>query len=576
MRRLRPLLRIVGWLAALGALLPAAAQNVGALSVYEGQRILAVSFDLNGLPADPAEAARLREEIRAAFPIRPYTHFSRMQAEYSLSQLRSLPFVRDASLLIVVTGEGGLELTVAVDLAPTEAARSPRTQNLFRDLRAFPVVYARGNTFVTFRAALSEMVYSNRNAWFGRPQPFNEGNPLADRPAGAGWTAWLEGYGMAGLYAIARIVRPLDLHLYGGLSGIAAFSAGRELFTAQSRLRLGAEDAFAGVVGGGRDAADRIYSYNATFGRKSFVLGNGWLIVNTAMNGQVRAALQLNPRWAARQLFQIGGRYDKFMGQFFRIRPDELPTLDSRTVLNGVNAEYAPNEWVQAGAAYLAVPRSGRQYYLHDGKVASRRGLRVWNLRLYGNPPAGRPGPFYKAEVGWQRNAHFDMRAYAWYMHLGWNFARTAGTPALSYRFAYFSGDDPRTAAYERWDALYTGGNGEQWVQGANMYKIVQNANEMTHLIQLSWMPLRKLQFIGQLWAFAAPERNNLGGNPALSELRGRYYGTEFDLTIKYFRSARWYFHFNAAYTLPGDAVRNAAPRTRDWFSLMFFFRYSL
>lgn len=561
---------------ALAAFLRSGAQTVGVLSVYEGQRILSVSFEFEGLPADTTAAASFRRQAEAAFPVRPYAHFSRMQAEYYLAQLRALPFVRDASLAVAVTGEGGLELTVAVDLTPATSEVTEPARNLFRDIRTFPVVYARGNTFVTLRAALSEMVYSNRDAWFARPQSFTEGNPLADGPAGAGWTAWTEGYGMGGLYAIARIVRRLDLHLYGGASCIAAFSTGRELFSQRARLRLGVEDAFVGAVGGGRDAAGRIYSYNATYGRKSFVLGNGWLVVNTAMNGHVRAALQLNPRWAARSLFQAGGRYGAFMGQFFRIRPDELPLLDSRTVLGGVNAEYAPCEWVQAGAAFLYVPHSDRRYYLPDGAVRSRRGLRVWNLRLYGNPPAGRPGPFYKAEAGWQRNAHFDMRAYAWYVHLGWNFARAQGAPALSYRFAYFSGDDPRTAAYERWDALYTGGNGEQWVQGANMYKIVQNSNEMTHLVQLAWMPLKKVQLIGQIWAFAAPRRNNLGGSPALSELAGHYYGTEFDLTVKYFRSARWYFHFNAAYTLPGDALRRAAPHARDWFSLMFFFRCSL
>lgn len=570
------LLRLLLAIWALTASLRLGAQTVGVLSVYEGQRILSVAFDFTGLPADAAEAERLRQQVQAAFPVRPFTHFSRMEVEYYLSQVRALPFVRDASLVIVVAGEGGVELTVAVDLIPSGTEEAPRIQNIFRNLRSFPVVYARGNTFLTLRAALSEMVYSNSDAWFARPEVFTEGNPLADAPAGAGWTAWLEGYGMGGLYGIARIVRKLDLHLYGGVSGIAAFSTGRELFTEQARLRLGVEDAFVGLVGGGRDASGRGYSYNATYGRKSFVLGNGWLVVNTAMNGQVRAALQLNPRWAARRLFQAGARYGRWMGQLFQIRPDELPLLDSRTVLNGVNAEFTPGDWVQAGAAVLHVPRSGRQYYLPDGTVRTRRGLWVYNLRFYGNPPVGQPGPFYKAEFGLQRNAHFDMKAYAWYVHAGWNFARTPGTPSLSYRFAYFSGDNPGTAAYERWDPLYTGGNGEQWVQGANMYKIVQNSNEMTHLLQLTYMPARKLQLIGQVWAFAAPERNNLGGNPAFSLMHGRYYGTEFDLTVKYFRSARWYFHLNAAYTLPGDAVRRAATRTRDWFSLMFFFRYSL
>lgn len=569
--------RLLLW--TLLAVAPAArSQTVGLLSLYEGQRILSVEFDLSGLPSDAAEAARIRQEVEAAFPVWPYTHFSRMQADFYLSRIRSLPWVRDASLVIVVSGEGGLQLTVAADLMqPGESARPPRSQNLFRDPGSFPVIYARENTFLTFRGALSEMAYGNSDAWFGVPGPFVEGNPLADTPAGGGWTAWLEGYAMGGIYGIVRIVPRWNVHLYGGAGYIAAWSVGQELFTRRGRLRGGAEDAFVGIVGGGRTASGRDYSWNATFGRKSFVLGNGWLIVNTAMNGDVRAALQLSPRWAARQLFQAGGRYGNFLAQFFRIRPDELPILSSRTVLMGFNAEWTPCPWVQAGAAVLHVPRSDVRYYLPDGGIRSRKGLWVYNLRLYGNPPTERPGPFYKAEFGYQRNSHFPMRALAGYVHAGWNFARTHLRPTVGYRFAYFSGDDPRTTTYERWDALYTGGNGEQWVQGSNMYKLVQNSNEMTHLLQVTVDPAHRWQVVGQAWAFVAPRSNNLGGNPALSQLREHYYGTEFDLTVKYFRSSRWYFHLSAGYTIPGNAVRRAVDlRTHDWFSLMFFFRCSL
>lgn len=571
MRRL-----LLGTLLAAG--LPARAQTVGMLSVYEGQRILSVEFDLIGLPSEGAEAARIRQEVEAAFPVWPYTHFSRMQADFYLSRIRALPWVRDASLIIVVAGEGGLELTVAAHLMqPRKGERPPRSDDLFRDPASFPVIYASGNTFFTFRGALSEMTYGNADAWFGLPGPFVEGNPLADAPAGGGWSGWLEGYVMGGVYGVVRIVPRGNVHLYGGAGYIVAWSAGQELFTRSGRLRGGAEDAFVGIVGGGRTASGSDYSWNATFGRKSFVLGNGWLIVNTAMNGHARAALQLSPRWAARQLFQAGGRCGGFMAQFFRIRPDELPILDGRTVLEGLNAEWTPCPWVQVGAAVLHVPQSDVRYYLPDGVIRSRKGLWVYNLRLYGNPPSDRPGPFYKAEFGYQRNARFRMRALAGYLHAGWSFAGSHMRPTVGYRFAYFSGDDPHTTTYERWDALYTGGNGEQWVQGSNMYKLVQNSNETTHLVQCTFDPVRRWQVVGQAWAFIAPRRNNLGGNPALSYLNGRYYGTEFDLTVKYFRSARWYFHLSAGYTIPGNAVRRAvAARTRDWFSLMFFFRCTL
>lgn len=550
-------------------------QSNNPVSIYEGERISSVRFQYTGQPADTALFADMRRQAEEVFRVYPFTHFSRLQTEYGLSRIRSLPFVESTVLYVTPLPEGGLGLTVDVALVrPSE--KTEKTADIFRNIRSFPVIYSDNGIFFTFRLAASEMVYTNGNAWFGRPGPLLAGNPLSEGPAGKGYTGWVEGYGMGGVYGIVPLHRPWNLYVYGGLSYIAAFSAGRELFTDRSRFRGGTEDAFLGIVGGRKGGDGPDFGYNILYGRKSFVLGNGWLIVNTAMNGQVRGALQLNPRNAARSLFQAGFHRNELLVQVFRIRPDELPSLDSRTVLEGLNLETGKGDRIRVGASLLYVPKSDRHYYMPDGTVHTRRGLWVYDLRLFGNPPSGRPGLFYKAEGGYQRNRRFRMRAYAWYAHLGWNFSRAYGAPSLSYRFAWFSGDDPSTRAYERWDPLYTGGTGEQWVQGANMYKIVQNSNEMTHLVQLVFSPARKWQTVTQLWAFLAPQKNNLGGNPALSELPGRYYGSEVDLTVKYFHSRHWYFHFSTALTFPGDALRRSIPRSRDWFSLMFFVRYSL
>ena len=109
------------------------------------------------------------------------------------------------------------------------------------------------------------------------------------------------------------------------------------------------------------------------------------------------------------------------------------------------------------------------------------------------------------------------------------------------------------------------------------MYKIVQNSNEMSHLLQLVYSPVSKLQTVTQLWSFMAPQSNNLGGNPGLSVMKGRYYGTELNLTVKYFYSRQWYFHLNTAFTVPGSAVKETIPGDlKNWFSLMAFVRYSL
>lgn len=550
-------------------------QNNNALSIYEGERIQSIQFVYAHLSADSLKAAAQRQQVEQAFLIYPYSHFNEFQITYYLSQLKNLPFVENALFNVTPQGDGSINLRVTVE-GVQEGGVASRRSNLFRDLRSFPTIYSAPNSLLTFKMSASEMAYSNANAWFAQPTPLTTGNPLADHPVGRGYTGWLEGFAMGGIYGITRLIPRWNFHLYGGASYIVSFSAGRELFTDQSRLHGEVEDAFVGFIGGKRLDSGNEYSYSLLYGRKQFVLGNGWLLINTSMNGQERAALQINPRWAARSLFQAGFRWNKFQLQLFGLRPNELPIFYSHTLLTGANVELGSSDRVQLGASLIHAPRSEVKYYLPDGGVHQRKGLWVYNLRLYGNPPSGQPGWFYKTEGGYQTNQNFKMRAYAWYAQLGYNFATTTGRPALSYRFAYFSGDDPATQAYERWDALYTGGTGEQWVQGSNMYKIVQNSNEMTHLIQLIYTPVPKVQTVTQLWSFIAPQTNNLGGNPALSVMQSRYYGTELNLTVKYFHSRRWYFHLNTALTFPGGAIKEIVPDTKNWFCLMAFVRYSM
>lgn len=572
MRKLCFLLLIILIMGSSGGLM---AQTNNAVSIYEGERIQFVEFVFTGLPADTLKAAEMEQQVKNKFLIYPYSHFNEFQVNYNIAQLRNLPFVSDAVLTIIMQADGGVGLVVNVSLTQKEATATKK-MNLFKDLHSFPVVYADQRSYLTTKFSASEMAYSNNNAWFAQPAPLLAGNPLADNAPGKGYTGWLEGFAMGGLYGITRLSSWQNLHLYGGASYIVSFSAGRELFSDKSRFYGEVEDAYAGIIGGKRLDSEHDYAYNVLYGRKQFVLGNGWLIVNTSMNGEERAALQLNPRWAARNLFQAGFRLNKMHVQVFQMRPNELPLFYSRTIINGLNLELGNSNRVQLGASVLNSPRSDVKYYLPDGTVHNRKGLWVYNLRLYGNPPAGQPGLFYKAEGGYQNNANFKMRAYAWYTQLGWNFAKTPGKPSLSYRFAYFSGDNPKTKAYERWDALYTGGNGEQWVQGSNMYKIVQNSNEMSHLLQLVYSPIPKIQTVTQLWSFIAPQTNNLGGNPGLSVMDSHYYGTELNLTVKYFHSRNWYFHMNTALTIPGNAIRGIIPDTKNWFCLMAFVRYSM
>lgn len=550
------------------------AQTNNPISIYEGTLVQSIDFKYTGLPTDSNVAAEYMRSVETTFVVPPQSQFNSLLAAYYVSKINLLPFVTNARINVTATSQNEIAISISVAISPTVHRGEAKRENATRNVALLPVLYNSGRTFVTLKAAASEMAYSNDNAWFAQPAVLTNGNPLATSPVGAGYTGWLEGFASAGVYGIVKVIPSINLHIYGGANYLVSYSAGAELFTNKSRIHGDIEEAFVGIVGGGRASNGKMYRYNATYGRKQFTLGDGWLIINTSMNGDNRAALQLNPRWASKRLIQAGVQYGGLFLQGFRLEPNELPILNSHTVINGLNLELRNSKNALLGFSFLSVPSSGLRYYLPDGTTHTREGMQVYNVRLFKSARQG-SGLFFKAEGGYERNTNFDMSAWAYYGELGWAFGKVKGTPTFSYRYAYFSGDDPDTKSYNRWDALYTGGNGEQWVQGSNMYKIVQNSNEISHRFQGVYNPIPKIQFVGQVWLFYAPQTNNLGGNPALSVIKSRYYGSEYNLTIKYFRSRSWYFHLNTAYTIAGGAIRNNVPNSKDWFCLSAFARYS-
>ncbi|MEG2365379.1 MAG: alginate export family protein [Alistipes sp.] len=546
----------------------AMAQTNNPVSLYEGAIVQSVEFDYANLSSDTTLMNAYAKVVESEFRITPLSQFNSFLASYYLSKLNLLPFVDRATMNVAPTAQNEVVVVVSVAFLKAEVAEKQR------HVTSLPVLYSSDRTFLTLKVAASEMAYSNLDAWFAQPEVMTEGNPLADQPVGEGYTAWVEGFGSAGVYGIVKVIPRMNLHIYGGANYLVAFSAGNELFTRKARISGAVEEAFVGLIGGGHTAQGHIYKYNATYGRKQFTLGDGWLIVNTSMNGDDRAALQLNPRWAGKSLLQAGVVWNRIFVQLFRLKPNELDILNSRTVLNGANVELRNRKNGLLSLTFLQVPKSAFRYFMPDGSTHTRQGLQVYALRV-AQTTGQSGGLFFKSEIGYQRNTNFPMSAWAGYGEVGWNFKTTRTAPAVSYRFAYFGGDDPDSRGYNRWDALYTGGNGEQWVQGSNMYKVVQNSNEISHRLQGVFTPLPKVQMVGQIWLFYAAQKNNIGGNPALTTLQSRHYGSEYNLTVKYFHSKNWYFHLNTAYTLAGRAVRVNVPHTRSWFCLSFFARYS-
>jgi len=324
------------------------------------------------------------------------------------------------------------------------------------------------------------------------------GNPLVvGTPSGKGYHDWVEGFVHTGIYGITPLTD--SFYTYGGVSVIASGSVGQELFTDETRGYIGVEDAYAGFITGATTEEGNRIVLNASAGRQRFLLGDGFLIANTSANGYNRAALQSNPRWAADMLALAQFTYNSTKFEAFYLDPDELTVVDTGTVIEGVNLDHVFDNGLFAGLSYLYVPKSTFGYFTTTDTF-SREGLQVFDARFRWQPnAAGQSGLFLAGEAALQRNENFDMRAYGFYGEAGYTFAELPWTPTFSYRHAQFSGDDPATARFERWDPLLSGGNGEQWVQGINHFKIVQDSNVIAHRFQMRMRPTPKIELVPQV-----------------------------------------------------------------------------
>lgn len=563
--------------------LPLATLSQGTWAQYaigpdETPRLEAIQIHISNPGQDATSVERAKDRLRKGMSLFPGDRLTQEKLDFELARLRSNGAISAVELDVQRGPTGGVVLQVEVALTAHAAPdhSQPAGALVKGSSQGFPLLYQDSQSFLKVKLETLGLYYGNRNAWYGRPDRFLAGNPLVvGRPSGAGYQDWVEGYVHAGLYGMTPISP--NTYLYGSGSVLLSGSTGRELFTDQTRSHFDIEEAYAGVVTGRTtDQGDR-WVLNVSGGRQRFTLGDGFLIVNTAANGHDRAALQANARWASDFLGLAQLRYNQWKLEAFHVDPDEIPILDTRTRIYGLNVEHTPLPGLNWGASYLTVPRSTAKYYLPDGSQREREGLKVYDLRGRWQPNAvGQSGPFIAAEAALQRNSNFPMKATAYTGELGYAFAQAAWKPTLSYRYSHFSGDDPHTARYERWDPLLSGGNGEQWVQGINHFKVVQIGNVNAHRIQLRMRPHQKLELVAQYWRFKADSLLNIGGNPALTMLGSKNYGQELNLTAKVFWSRNLYIHGHIAVTDPGKAVTQALGTPgKKWWSTMVFMRYA-
>jgi hypothetical protein len=351
-------------------------------------------------------------------------------------------------------------------------------------------------------------------------------------------------------------VGTIPFYVYGGITNLVSATVQPDLFQTNNRICNQIEDLYAGVIYGYRTDRER-FGFNLSGGRQDYRISNGMLFANGASNGSDRGAILLNPRTAFESTVIGRVRWNNLLLEGFYLNPNELPILDSQTTFAGANLEYNDNRSLQLGLSYIYVPTSNFSYFtLTD--VFSREGLNVIYPRVRWSNPFGLNGVWLQGEYAYQWNDQFAMAANAGWAQLGYTFQTLPWTPRLSYRYAFFSGDNPATQTFERFDPLLSGGNTETWIQGSSLVKIYQNSNLITHQVLLSARPSNQVDLSLQYIYLMADDLNNLGGAQALSFLQSREIGQEVTLTGRYNLSRNVLLYASGSVAFPGAAIQRA------------------
>jgi hypothetical protein len=383
-------------------------------------------------------------------------------------------------------------------------------------------------------------------------------NPRPDEPSGDLSDDWLEGSlkaGLSGEYTTAG-----SSQIYGKISGVGerTYSAPPSL-VGEDANSYEIDDLYIGWRSG-KSIGESENLLDFTFGRTRYRLGHGLLLFDGTSEGGSRGGYWTN----ARQAFDLAaiGRFKPGANtlEAFYLERDHLPESDSESRLWGVNYEYAFGEDTTLGATYMK--------WSANQEAPQRDGLDVYNLRAF-----TAPFPNLKAlsfELEWAQEDNGEaLDSEAWNALAAWQFD-TAWQPKLSYRYAFFEGDDPNTTTNEAFDGLFTGFyDWGTWWQGeiAGGY-FVSNSNLISHQVRLHTKPNDAVStgLIFYDFRLDIPESAGVTSDKVADEL---------DWYLDWSVNDNFTLSFIAAVADPKDAVEQSSGRDDTFYYGMIFASYS-
>jgi hypothetical protein len=515
----------------------------------DGAPVARVFYDLYGSSGDAGTDRALRDALEEAVGIAPGDALRSTELRALAGRLGTIDGVGAPAVAIVAGSEpGSVIVVVTATLARMVTAGGDTARP------AFPVVYRSDSALLRVPLSGGHGVYTDHNPWFASPATFTGRSPIALDPPGRGSTTWTEHqveYGLAGAVRIGQA----RATAFGEVTALVSSAAGQDLFRSDSRTRHAVEKRYAGVAWVDRA---RQRSVKLSAGRQNWQLYGGFLFSRFAAgsNAGPSPGLYLSPRTTYQSTRLLDARWGSTRLEGFDLDPSELEGRDSGSRYLGWNLRHAEPERWELGYTRYQVPESRARIALASGASVPRQGQRTWAIRGALRNLAGIAGFDVVSEYAQQDHRDVPWDARAWYAQAGWRWQDLPWRPSLTYRYASFSGDNPRTPAQEAFDAPLSSGL-DEWVQGVSFKKVVTNTNLDTHRLRLNLGRDPRLNYTFDWFQLDANQPTPSGADR---------YGREFNAAVRWAVSERLFFLGVAGIAWPGEVIRERTGGTeRPW-----------
>jgi hypothetical protein len=384
-------------------------------------------------------------------------------------------------------------------------------------------------------------------------------NPKPEQPSGNLSDQWFEGAVKPALTATYTSSRSWQLYAKASAVGERTYGAAPSL-VGEDASSFKVEDLHVGWRSGNALGGENVLEF--TVGRAQYTLGHGFLVWDGAAEGGNRGGYWTNARKAFE--FAAIGRFKpgSHTLEAFYLDKDDLPEANSGSRLFGANYEYAIGEDTTLGATYM-------KWRADADEAPGRDGLDVWNARAYTAPIPKLKALSFELEYAKERNGDaLDSQAFTaratYELDVAWK-------PKLSYRFAFFEGDDPATPANEAFDPLFLGFyDWGTWWQGeiAGEY-FVSNSNLVSHQVRLHVDPSDAVGAGLVFYKFLLDEPVARPG------LLSDDVAVELDAYADFQINDNFTLSVVAAFASPGEFVRQAFDRTKSFAYGMVYLGYS-